>query len=156
MITYSVKKNNKSRITFRVFGIFLVLFGGMQIAMFLKGYAADHKFGTVICLLLAIYGVTMIMHSFRKQSYDIKYEFDENEVRIFHYRGVTTYKYDELKDCNMIVPDNEEVYCLLHLVAKKEKFLIPFSYKKEACNRIYTLVTAGMTSMKIKNDAENS
>lgn len=145
MLTYTVKKNKKTRITFRIFGIFLLLFGGMQIGLFLAGYGRGHKIGTFLCFLIAIYGIYMFIKSFKKDNYDIKYEFNDDNIVVHHRRGQTTYSYDEV-EVSHIIPENEMIYSIIHLTTNKDSFIIPFSYKKEAADKIYQFVNERVTA----------
>lgn len=159
MITYNVKKSRKSRLTYRIFGFFLMAFALCQLTIVIMGYGREHIIGNIICVFLLIYGLYLVLHTFRKQAYDICYEFGEEAFTVTHYRGKDTYTYDMVDDVSVIIPENELIYSLIHLTVGKESYLIPFSYKKDACDKIYKFinerVTARKTEQEILKDTKN-
>ena len=80
MITYSVKKNKKTRMTFRLFGLFLVSFALLMTVPTIMGYEKVKIFWMIIAILFGLYGMALIFHSFNKTSYDIVYEFREDDM----------------------------------------------------------------------------
>ena len=70
MITYSVKKNKKTRMTFRLFGLFLMAFTLLLIVPAVLGYDKHSTFSLIIAFLFGLYGLTLVIHSFGKTQYD--------------------------------------------------------------------------------------
>ncbi len=145
MIRYHVKKNSKSRNTLRYLGIFLFIFGAFLLYLFFSGMASRHYIGAVLGALIAMYGAYLFIHTFEEDKYDIDYEFDDTELRIKHRKGETVYTYDQIDDVVPVVPENEMIYCLILIRAGKKKYLLPFTYNKDAYDRIYTHLTARVT-----------
>ena len=52
---------------------------------------------------------------------------------------------DQIDDVSLVVPENELLYSIILIRAGKKKYLIPFSYKKEACDAIYSHLMARVT-----------
>jgi hypothetical protein len=154
MITYSVKKNKRTRYTFRLTGIFFILIPLIQFILFFRGYGRKHIIGMFLCLLIFIYGIYLIVHSFKKTSYDIQYEFRDEDFSVLSRKGETKYSYSQVDDISLIVPENEMVYSIIHLTAGKDDFVIPFSYKKEFCDRLYTYVNERVTAAKLEQEID--
>ncbi len=145
MIRYHVKRNSKSRNTLRYLGVFLFVFGAWLVYLFFSGMATRHLIGAILGALIGIYGAYLFIHTFEADKYDIDYEFGDTELTIKHRRGETVYTYDQIDDVSLIVPENELLYSLILIRAGKKKYLIPFSYKKEACDAIYSHLMARVT-----------
>ena len=156
MIRYHVKANKKSRNTLRYFGLFLLLFGVFVLFLFFSGLSEPHVFWTIIGTLIAIYGGYLFIHTFEKDKYDIDYEFSEDSMTVKHYRGETVYNYSELDDVSLIVPENENTYSLILIKTGRQKFLIPFTYKKDACDQIYKLLTEKVTIRDLTDEIEKA
>ena len=152
MVTYSVKKNKKSRMTFRLFGLFLVSFALLMIVPTLMGYEKVKVFWLIITALFGLYGLMLIIHSFAKTSYDIVYEFNEDNILVRHHWGETTYRYEDITDLSLISPENENVYSIINLRIGKENFVIPFTLKKDFCDKVYTYVNERMTVKMLEDD----
>ncbi len=155
MIRYHVKKSSKSRNTLRYFGAFLFLFGAFLLYLFFSGMAAKHIFGAILGALIALYGGYLFIHTFEADKYDIDYEFDDQEMRVKHRKGETVYTYDQIDDVTLVVPENEMIYSLILIRAGRTKYLLPFSYKKEACDQIYKHLMARVTVKELQEEIEN-
>ncbi|MBR6171854.1 MAG: hypothetical protein IKQ49_01625 [Eubacterium sp.] len=154
MIRYHVKHSKKSRRTLRFLGLFLFLFGVLVVWLFFSGNAAGHLIGAILGALIGLYGGYLFIHSFELDKYDIDYEFSEDSMTIKHVRGTTVYNYNEITDVTLVVPDNEMIYSLIQIKVKRSKFLIPFTYKKELCDRIYQLLTEKVTLRELTEEIE--
>lgn len=154
MIRYHVKRNGKSRNTLRYFGAFLFVFGGFLLYLFFAGMASTHVIGAFFGALIMLYGGYLFIHTFEEDKYDIDYEFGDTEMTVKHVRGETVYTYDQIDDVSLIIPENEMIYSLIFIRAGKKKYLIPFSYKKEACDQIYKHLTSRVTEKRLKEEIE--
>ena len=152
MIKYQVKKNKKSRMTFRLFGLFLISFALFMIVPTLMGYEKVKVFWLIITALFGLYGLALVIHSFGKTSYDIDYEFREDDMLVKHHWGETTYRYEDITDLSLISPEHENVYSIINIRFKKENFIIPFTFKKEFCDKVYTYVNERMTVKMLEED----
>ena len=152
MITYSVKKNKKTRMTFRLFGLFLVSFALLMTVPTIMGYEKVKIFWMIIAILFGLYGMALIFHSFNKTSYDIVYEFREDDMLVKHRWGETVYRYEDFTDLSQISPDNANVYNIINIRIGKESFIIPFTFKKEFCDKVYTFLNERMTVKMLEED----
>ena len=155
MIRYHVKRNSKSRNTLRYLGVFLFVFGAWLVYLFFSGMATRHLIGAILGALIGIYGAYLFIHTFEADKYDIDYEFGDTELTIKHRRGETVYTYDQIDDVSLIVPENELLYSLILIRAGRKKYLIPFSYKKEACDAIYKHLTERVTAKDLLAEIQN-
>lgn len=150
MIRYHVKRNSKSRNTLRYLGVFLFVFGAWLVYLYFSGMAEHHVIGAILGALIGMYGIYLFIHTFEEDKYDIDYEFGDTELTIKHHRGETVYTYDQIDDVTLVVPENELLYSLIMIRAGRKKYLIPFSYKKEACDAIYKHLTARVTAKDLE------
>ena len=156
MIRYHVRHSKKSRNTLRFLGLFLIIFSALVIFLFFAGGASKHYIGAILGVLIGIYGVYLFIHSFELDKYDIDYEFGEDAMTVKHHRGTTVFRYNDIDDVTLVVPENELLYSLIQIKAGKYKFLIPFSYKKELCDQIYQLLTEKVTIRDLMNEIEQA
>ena len=154
MIAYSVKKNKRSRMTFRLLGLFFVAFTSLLIVPVILGYDKHSVFTLIIAFLLGCYGLALFFHSFGKTQYDIMYEFHEDEIVVKHHRGQTIYRYEDVMDYSIVSPIDPNVYSIINLKFKKEDYVIPFSFKKEFADKIYTHLNERVTSKLLQDELE--
>ncbi|MBQ6230368.1 MAG: hypothetical protein IJJ74_04535 [Eubacterium sp.] len=152
MITYSVKKNKRTRMTFRLFGLFLVSFALLMVVPMIMGYEHHKVFTVIISILFGMYGIILIIHSYGKTSYDITYEFRQDDMLVKHRWGETVYHYEDFTDLSLITPDNPSVYSIINIRIGKESFIIPFSFKQEFCDKVYTFLNERMTVKMLEDD----
>lgn len=150
MIRYHVKRNSKSRNTLRYLGVFLFVFGAWLVYLYFSGMAEHHVIGAILGALIGMYGIYLFIHTFEEDKYDIDYEFGDTELTIKHHRGETVYTYDQIDDVTLVVPENELLYSLIMIRAGRKKYLIPFSYKKEACDAVYKHLTERVTAKDLE------
>ena len=152
MIRYHVKRNKKSRNSLRYMGIFLFVFGAFLVYLFLSGLASKHPIGAILGGLIGLYGAYIFVHTFEADKYDIDYEFGDTEMVVKHRRGESVYTYDQISDVRLVVPENELIYSLILIRAGKKKYLIPFSYKKDACDQIYKHLMSRVTCVELQEE----
>lgn len=156
MIRYHVKHAKKSRNTLRYFGLFLFLFGALILFLFFSGKASEHVIGAIFGGLITLYGGYLFIHTFERDKYDIDYEFTDQGMHVRHRWGETDYSYSDIQDVTLIVPENENIYSLLHVKTAKHKYLIPFTGKKELCDKIYALLTTHVTLRGLNEEIEKA
>ena len=139
-MNYHVKKRKKSRYTYRLvgFGIFLVCMS--QIVAFVMGFGQEHRFGTIVAFAFLLYGIYLFAASFRSAAYDMDFEFRDSDFVVHTVYGEKTYSYDEVTDLNQIIPENELFYSIIQIGIGKKQFILPFSYKKEVADKIYSFL----------------
>ena len=130
------------------------MFGALPVCLLSAGLAAKNVFGAIIGALIGLYGIYLFIHTFEEDKYDIDYEFGDTEMTVKHVRGETVYTYDQIDDVSLIIPENEMIYSLIFIRAGKKKYLIPFSYKKDACDQIYKHLTSRVTEKRLQEEIE--
>ena len=149
MFKYHVKKSKRSRYTYRVAALGIILVCGTQLTMFFMGYGRAHRLGTFIALAFAVYGIFLFCSSFRNNAYDMDFEFHPYKFIVHTKHGDKTYTYNQITDISHVVPENEMLYSIIHISIGKQSYLIPFSYKKELADQIYTFLNERITSQQI-------
>lgn len=135
-----VQGNKSRRIGYRILGCLFLIVCALQCITLFKGYA-DHVMLTAMFLAFCIYyGIYLIARSFRKQSFDITYKFSEEGVLITHHYGETNYTFEDIEFITMVAADPEMMLCILNMKAGKNIYTIPFTMKKEYCEKIYDFV----------------
>ena len=148
---YTVKKNRKNRTAFRLLGAICLLVGALQICMLIIGYGRERIIGNIICIFIMLYGAYLFFSTFKKQYYDITYYFNDNDITIEHKYGKTIYSYEDVNDVSVVVPDEEMLCYMLHLKIKNDNFVIPFTFKKDLCEKIYNHINSRIST---ENNAE--
>ncbi len=140
--TYMVQGNKSRRIGYRILGGLFLIVCILQLITLFNGYA-KHLILTALFLAFCIYyGIYLIARSFKKQSFDITYKFSEEGVLITHHYGETNYTFDDIEFITMVAADPEMMLCVLNMKAGKSIYTIPFTMKKEYCEKIYDFVNA--------------
>ncbi len=155
MITYTVKKNKQSRISFRIAAAIIMLIPAMQITLFILGYGRDHKIVLILCIFLFLYGVYLFIHTLRKSQYDHVYTFDDEAMHVKHKYGEDVIPYGDIIDVNQIIPENENLYSIIHVKTEKDQYVIPFSFKKEMADSVYKLLLEHTTISSLKEEASS-
>ena len=135
-------------------GFTIVLVCLTQVAGFVMGYGG--RFAAILAGLFAIYGIYIFIYSFRASAYDMDYEFGEDEFTVKSVYGAKNYSYDEVTGLDQIIPENEMLYSIIHLNVGKKSFIIPFSYKKEVADQIFTFLNERITTKTLEKDVQAS
>ena len=112
------------------------------------------RFAAILAGLFAIYGVYIFIYSFRASAYDMDFEFGEDDFTVKSVYGAKKYSYDEVTGLDQIIPENEMLYSIIHLNVGKKSFIIPFSYKKEVADQIYTYLNERVTTKTLEKNVE--
>lgn len=141
--TYAVPKQKANRISYRFIGCVFFAIALLQLITVLKGIGGSHIMLTSVFLLfLGMYGAYLIYFSFRKQAFDMIYHFDENGMKITHHYGETEYSFDDISVITIVVADENQIFYVLNIKAKKSVYTIPFTGKRELAEAIYEFVNA--------------
>ncbi len=149
MINYHVKKKRSTRYTYRFVGASIALLCSSQVIMFFMGYGRSYKIGTMIAFVFTLYGLYLFFNSFRAGAYDIDYEFRDEDFVVHTKWGDRTYSYGDVDDISHVIPENEFLYSLIHISVKRKDYVLPFSYKKEVADKIYTYINDRVISQKL-------
>ncbi|MBQ9610419.1 MAG: hypothetical protein IJV15_13390 [Lachnospiraceae bacterium] len=139
---YTVQKRKANRISYRIVGIVFFIVAFLQFITLLHGYVNHFMLTAVFAGALGFYSLYLILMSFRKQAYDISYKFSDEGMLVIHKYGETLYSYDEIEFITMVIPDESLIYYMLNIKAGKEIYAIPFTNKREYCEKIYEFVNS--------------
>jgi hypothetical protein len=151
MINYHVKKKRRTRYTYRFVGISIAFLCASQVVMFIMGYGRTHKIATILCFAFALYGLFLFVNSFRAGAYDADYEFRDEDFIVHTKWGDRHYTYGDVNDVSHVIPENENLYSLIHISVKNKDYVLPFSYKKEVADKIYTYVNDRVIAKKLED-----
>jgi hypothetical protein len=56
-----------------------------------------------------------------------------------------------VNDVSHVIPENENLYSLIHISVKNKDYVLPFSYKKEVADKIYTYVNDRVIAKKLED-----
>ena len=150
VLNYFVKKRKANRIAYRILGCVFIMTAALQ-GLTLTKHITKHPMLTMtFAVLLGAYGLYLFSMSFRRQAFDITYKFSEEGMLVTHRYGETMYTFDDIEFITMVIPDDSLIYYLLNIKAKKDIYTIPFTNKREFCEKIYEFVNA-----RIKHDDDD-
>ncbi len=69
--TYEVQKSKRSRVTYRVVGIFFLIVAILQFIPLIAGSVKHPYITAVFMVMLGMYGAYLLISSFRKTAFDI-------------------------------------------------------------------------------------
>jgi len=154
MYRYHVNKRGRTRFTFRFLGLVIILISALQVVLFVMGYGRSYKIGNIIAFILMLYGIYIFINSFRANAYDMDFEFNDENFVVHTKWGDRTHKYGDVDDISHVIPENEMIYSILHISVDKKNYVIPFSYKKEVADTIYTYVNDRVIAEKLSENIE--
>lgn len=152
MLHYTVKKNKTTRISYRLAAGIIIIVPACEFYAFAMGFGRDKKLLFIMCIFLFLYGIYLMAHTFRKTMYDITYHFEDEALRVEHKRGETTYLYSKIDDVSLITPEDPNLYNIISIKTGSETFVIPFTNKKELCDKIYEFLMSHVTAAKLAED----
>ncbi len=150
VLNYFVKKRKANRIAYRILGVVFIITAALQSITFTKHLSKHPMLTMTFAVLLGAYGLYLFSMSLRRQAFDITYKFTEEGMLVEHRYGETMYTFDDIEFITMVIPDDSLIYYLLNIKAKKDVYTIPFTNKREYCEKIYEFVNA-----RIKHDEDD-
>ncbi|MBP5192921.1 MAG: hypothetical protein J6Z74_06210 [Eubacterium sp.] len=151
---YNVKRRARRRITYRVVGLTIALLCLSPFIPFFMGYGKGHIIGLIFCGIFALYGLYIFAYSFSNGMYDISFVFNEDDFIVKNRKGENTHFYAEITKLDHIVPENENVYSIIHMVLNGESIIIPFTLKKSTCDTLYSFLMEKVTIEDVSADPE--
>ncbi|MBQ9279045.1 MAG: hypothetical protein IJ224_10480 [Lachnospiraceae bacterium] len=148
--TYDVKKRKANRISYRILGLIFTIIALLQCFTLFKNLSKHPMLTMVFAVMLGSYGLYLFIMSFRRQAYDITYKFSEEGMLVKHRYGESMYTFDDIEFITMIIPDESLIYYILNIKAKKDIYTIPFTNKREFCEKVYDFVNE-----RIKHDEDD-
>ena len=139
---YTVQKRKANRISYRIVGIIFLLITILQFITIIKGFTSHVMLTAVFAGMLGLYGLYLFLMSFRKQAFDISYKFFDDGMLVTHKYGETMYSFDDIEFITMVIPDESLIYYMLNIKAGKDIYAIPFTNKREYCEKIYEFVNS--------------
>lgn len=147
--TYTVPKRRANRTAYRILGGVFSSISILQFVVLTLGNI-KHMFLTfILASVLIVYGLYLVISSFRKTAFDITYRFDDKGMLVTHKYGQTQYTFDDINFITMIIPDATLICYMLNIKAGKDVYVIPFTMKKDYCEAIYEFVNS-----RLKNKEE--
>lgn len=141
----TVRKNKGTRIAYRMLGVLFSLAGiGAFIAAFLIQRGIRVLLG-LFGLIALYYGYYLVKMSFRKQAYDITYQFLEEGIRIMLHNGEVMLPYDEVLDVKLVIPDPDILYQVVQIKTKTEQYVLNFSGDEQRAKAVYEFVNRRVT-----------
>ncbi|MBQ9233376.1 MAG: hypothetical protein IJ167_04985 [Lachnospiraceae bacterium] len=148
--TYDVKKRKANRISYRILGLIFTLIALLQCITLFHNLSKHPMLTMVFAVMLGSYGLYLFIMSFRRQAYDITYKFSEDGMLVKHKYGETMYTFEDIEFITMIIPDESLIYYILNIKAKNDIYTIPFTNKREFCEKVYDFVNE-----RIKHDEDD-
>ena len=108
--TYTVPKRKSNRITYRIAGSIFFLVAFAQFLLVANGYGTHKILTLIFALFLGSYGVYLLSSSFRKQAFDITYQFNEEGLKVIHHYGETQYTFDDIEFVTMVIADENMIF----------------------------------------------
>lgn len=139
---YTVPKRKYNRIAYRIMGLIFASISALQFVTIFRGLSNHMMLTGIFAFGLGSYGLYLIMNSLRRQAFDITYTFSDEGIKVAHHYGETNYTYDKVEFITMIIPDESMMFYMLNLKAGKHLYSIPFTMKKELCEKIYEMVNS--------------
>lgn len=141
-INYTVPKRKYNRMCYRITGIIFVCVAAFAIYAGFKAPNQHIRLTMILASFLGVYGIFLIKTSLRKLAFDIKYNFNDDGITVYHHYGESVYTWDDIEFCTMIIADETGICYMLNIKAGKSLYIIPFTFKKELCEQLYEHVHA--------------
>ena len=102
---YHVKKNKMTRISYRMVGILFILVAVAQIFAVMHMQIGSRVLLGMMAVFLIFYGGYLFKMSFRRQAYDMVYEFEEAGMVLHFHNGEEKVPSSESADMEIISND---------------------------------------------------
>lgn len=151
---YHVRKNKMTRISYRMVGILFVLVAFAEIFAILHMTSGGRIVLGLMALFLICYGCYLFKMSFRRQAYDMVYEFEEAGM-ILHFKGgQERVPYGEIEDIEIMAPDPDLTYRIVRIKIKGTQYVLPFPDNIELSEQIFQYVYSRMDFSQNKKQEE--
>lgn len=144
-VEYTVKKNKYNRYGFRGVGLLFIVLAVALVTLVVIFPIKGRIILGAIGIGGILYGAYLLRASFRKQAYDVKYQFTEEGINVVHRYGETLVTYDEVKGVNAMQPDPNMLYKILQIKTEKEQYVLSFEGNVQDCDTLYALITERMS-----------
>lgn len=137
---YHMKKNKMTRISYRMVGVLFVAVAAAEIITIPYMKSGGRAALGLMAVFLIWYGGYLFKMSFRRQAYDIVYEFEEAGITIHHHRGDEQVPYARVEDVQIMAPDPDLPYRIVRIKIGKIQYVLSFSNDIELSERIFQYV----------------
>ena len=151
---YHVKKNKMTRISYRMVGILFILVAVAQIFAVMHMQKGSRVLLGMMAVFLIFYGGYLFKMSFRRQAYDMVYEFEEAGMVLHFHNGEEKVPYAEIEDIEIMAPDPNLPYRIIRIKIKGIHYVLPFADNIELCEKIFQYVYARMDFPDAENKPE--
>lgn len=134
---YTVHKNKATRISYRITGIVFLLLAITAIVFAFIRVGSLRVLVAIFSSIGMFYGIYLVKMSFRKQAYDITYQFSEEGILLKYHKGEETLTYDRIIDVSLIEPDPDIAYSIVQIKTEKEQLVLHFVDKDTYANKIF-------------------
>lgn len=141
---YHVKKNKMTRISYRMVGILFILVAFAEIFVITHTETGGRILLAMMAAFLILYGGYLFKMSFRRQAYDMVYEFEEAGMLLHFHNGEERVPYGEIEDIEIMAPDPELPYRIVRIKIKGVQYVLPFSDNIALSEKIFQYVYARM------------
>lgn len=151
---YHVRKNKMTRISYRMVGILFILVAFAEIIAITRMVSGGRILLGMMALFLILYGGYLFKMSFRRQAYDMIYEFQEAGMILHFHNGEEKVPYAEIEDIGIIAPDPALPYRIVRIKIKGTQYVLPFSDNIELSEKIFQYVYSRMDFPDAENKPE--
>lgn len=137
---YRVRKNKYTRISYRIVGMIFILVALLQLWAVTRMQSGARMFLVMLSIIILGYGGYLIKMSFRRQAYDITYEFEEAGIRLNFRKGSEEVPYAAVQDVQILAPDPDLPYRIVKIKIHGENYILSFPDNVELSEKIFQYV----------------
>ena len=141
---YHVTKNKLTRISYRTVGVLFALVAVAQLIAVTRMHSGGRFVLAAMAVFLIIYGGYLFKMSFRRQAYDMVYEFEEAGMTLHFHNGEEKVPYSEIEDIEIMAPDLDLAYRIIRIKIHGVQYVLPFPDNIELSEKIFQYVYARM------------
>ncbi len=148
-MVYRVRKNKFTRISYRIVGVFFILVALLQVWAVTKMESGAKLFLIMLSVVIAWYGGYLFKMSFRRQAYDIIYEFEEAGIRLNFRKGSEEVPYAAVQDVQIIAPDPDLPYRIVKIKIHDENYVLSFPDNIQLSEKIFQYVYSRLENPEV-------
>lgn len=141
---YHVKKNKMTRISYRMVGVLFLLVAFAEIFAIFHMQRGGRILLGMMSVFLIFYGGYLFKMSFRRQAYDMIYEFEEAGMTLHFHNGEEKVPYSGIEDIEIMAPDPNLPYRIVRIKIRGIQYVLPFPDNIELAEKVFQYVYARM------------
>ncbi len=145
---YHVKKNKVTRISYRILGVLFILVAGACIFAVYHMTQGARLMLLFMALFLIAYGGYLFKMSFRRQAYDMIYEFEDAGLTLHFKGGQEKVPYGNIEDVEILAPDPDMTYRIVRIQIHGVQYVLPFPDNIALAEQIFTYVDSRIVLAK--------